>query len=98
MKTAQDIVIRPIITERSMMGIQQGKYTFEVAPRCNKIEIAKAVEELFPGTKVKDVNTMHVRGRMKRMGRTMGMTRSWKKAIVTIKPDSKKIEFFESMM
>ena len=98
MKTAQDIVIRPIISERSMLGIQQGKYTFEVAPGCNKIEIAKAVEELFPGTKVKAVNTMHVRGRMKRMGRSAGMTRSWKKAIVTIKPDSKKIEFFESMM
>ena len=98
MKTAQDIVIRPIISERSMMGIQQGKYTFVVAPGCNQIEIAKAVEELFPGTKVKAVNTMHVRGRMKRMGRSAGMTRSWKKAIVTIKPDSKKIEFFESMM
>ncbi len=98
MKTAQDIVIRPIITERSMGGIAAGKYTFEVAKDANKSEIAEAVETLFPGTKVKAVNTMHVRGRQKRMGRNVGMTRSWKKAVVTIKADSKKIEFFESMV
>ena len=98
MKTAHDIILKPVITEASMQGIANKKYTFQVAKDANKIEIAKAVEELFPGTKVKAVNTMHVRGRMKRMGRSAGMTRSWKKAIVTIKPDSKKIEFFESMM
>lgn len=98
MKTAQDIVIRPIITERSMSGLAVGKYTFEVAKDANKIEIAKAVETLFPGTKVDAVNTMHVRGKMKRMGKNQGMTKSWKKAVVTIKADSKKIEFFESMI
>lgn len=98
MKAPQDIVIRPIITERSMKGIGAGKYTFEVAKDANKIEIAEAVEKLFPGTKVSAVNTLHVRGKIKRMGRSSGKTRSWKKAVVTIKPESKKIEFFESMM
>ncbi|MFV0497072.1 MAG: 50S ribosomal protein L23 [Candidatus Fimivivens sp.] len=98
MKTAQDIVIRPIITERSMSGLAGGKYTFEVAKDANKIEIASAVEKLFPGTKVAAVNTMNVRGKMKRMGKTQGLTRGWKKAVVTIKADSKKIEFFESMI
>ena len=97
MKMAQDIVLRPVITERSMGALAQGKYTFEVAKDANKIEIAKAVESLFPGTKVSAVNTMHVRGRFKRMGRNEGYTKSWKKAIVTVTKDSKKIEFFESM-
>ena len=98
MKAAQDIIIRPVITERSMGGIATGKYTFEVAKDANKIEIAEAVEILFPGTKVASGNTMHVRGKQKRMGRNVGMTKSWKKAVVTIKADSKKIEFFESMV
>lgn len=98
MKTAQDIVIRPIITERSMSGLASGKYTFEVAKDANKIEIATVIETLFPGTKVDAVNTMNVRGKMKRMGKTQGLTRGWKKAVVTIKADSKKIEFFESMI
>ena len=98
MKAAQDIIIRPVITERSMGGIAAGKYTFEVAKDANKIEIAEAVEILFPGTKVASVNTMHVCGKQKRMGRNVGMTKSWKKAVVTIKADSKKIEFFESMV
>ena len=98
MKAAQDIIIRPVITERSMGGIAAGKYTFEVAKDANKIEITEAVEILFPGTKVASVNTMHVRGKQKRMGRNVGMTKSWKKAVVTIKADSKKIEFFESMV
>lgn len=97
MKTAQDIILRPIITERSMEGVAMRKYTFEVAKTAGKIEIGKAVEELFPGTKVKSVNTMHVRGRMRRQGRSSGYTASWKKAIVTLKNDSKGIEFFESM-
>lgn len=98
MKTAQDIVIRPVVTERSMGGIATGRYTFEVAKDANKIEIASAIETLFPGTKVAAVNTMNVRGKQKRMGKNVGMTRSWKKAIVTVKADSKKIEFFESMV
>lgn len=98
MKSAQDVILRPVITERSMAGIAQRKYTFKVAKEAGKIEIAKAVEELFPGTKVKSVNTMNVRGRQKRQGRFIGYTASWKKAIVTLKEDSKGIEFFESML
>lgn len=98
MKVAQDIIIRPIITERSMAGIAEGKYTFEVATSANKIEIAKAIETLFAGTKVDSVNTMHVNGKYKRMGAHAGYRKSWKKAIVKITTDSKKIEFFESMM
>lgn len=90
--------MKPIITERSMSGIAQGKYTFEVQKTANKLEIAEAVEKLFPGTKVASVNTMNVRGKQKRMGKNVGTTRSWKKAVVTIKADSKKIEFFESMV
>ena len=96
--TAHDIIIRPIITERSMAGAQQKKYTFEVAKNANKIEIAKAIAEVFDGVKVAKVNTMHVRGRMRRQGRFEGYTPSWKKAIVTLTEDSKSIEFFEGMM
>ena len=91
--TAQDIVIRPVITEKSMLGAAEKKYTFEVAKTANKIEIAKAVEELFK-VKVAKVNTVHVRGQLRRQGRSQGYTPSWKKAYVTLTPDSKKIEFF----
>ena len=94
---AQDIVIRPIITEKSMLGIAEKKYTFEVAKSATKIDIARAVEELFK-VKVERVNTVHVRGRMRRQGRFEGYTRSWKKAYVTLTADSKTIEFFEGMM
>lgn len=97
-KTPQDIILAPVITERSMENIQLRKYTFKVATDAGKIEIGKAVEALFPGTKVAAVNTMHVRGRLKRQGRHQGYTASWKKAIVTLKEDSKGIEFFESML
>lgn len=95
-KTAQDIIIRPVITEKSMMGISSKRYTFRVAMDANKIEIAKAVEVLF-GVKVAKVNTLHVKGRAKRVGRNSGYTSNWKKAIVTLKPESKTIEFFEGM-
>lgn len=94
---AQDIIVRPIITEKSMMGIAEKKYTFEVAKSATKIDIARAVEELFK-VKVQRVNTVHVRGRMRRQGRFEGYTRSWKKAYVTLTADSKTIEFFEGMM
>jgi large subunit ribosomal protein L23 len=94
---AQEVVITPIITERSMDLLQQGKYTFKVDKRCNKIEIGKAVEELF-GVKVARVNTMNVLGRKKRMGLHTGFTPGWKKAIVTLTEDSKTIEFFDGMM
>ena len=94
---AQDLIIRPIITEKSMSGIGAKKYTFKVAENATKIDIAKAVEELF-GVKVAKVNTLHVRGHLRRQGRTQGYTPSWKKAVVTLKPESKTIEFFEGMM
>ena len=94
---AQDIVIRPIITEKAMIGISDNKYTFEVAKSATKIDISRAVEELFK-VKVAKVNTVHVRGQLRRQGRSEGYTRSWKKAFVTLTKDSKKIEFFEGMM
>lgn len=95
--TAQDIIIKPIITEKSMSGLQENKYTFKVAKNANKIEIAKAVEELF-GVQVASVNTMNCRGRSKRVGLSRGVTPSWKKAIVTLAEGSKTIEFFDGMM
>ena len=94
---AHDIIIRPIITEKSMMGIAEKKSTFEVAKTAKKIDIANAVEEAFK-VKVAKVNTVSVRGRLKRQGRTQGYTKSWKKAVVTLTEDSKSIEFFEGMM
>ena len=97
MKTAQDIIIAPVITEASMAAIAQKKYTFRVMKKVNKQEIAAAVEELF-SVKVAKVNTINVRGRSKRMGLHSGKTADWKKAIVTLKADSKGIEFFESML
>jgi large subunit ribosomal protein L23 len=96
MKAAQDIIIRPIITEKSMTGIPLKKYTFKVANDANKIEIAQAVETLF-GVKVLKVNTLNVRGRSKTYGKFTGYTSNWKKAIVTLKTESKTIEFFEGM-
>ena len=97
MKLAQEIIIKPIITEASMMGVMTKKYTFKVANDANKIEIAKAVEELF-GVKVAKVNTVTVNGKLRRYGRFEGYTASWKKAIVTLTEDSKTIEFFDGMM
>lgn len=97
MKTAQDIIIKPVITEKSMDQLQTGKYTFKVAKDATKSEIKKAVEKLF-NVNVAKVTTMNVKGKMKRVGRYEGMTSSWKKAIVTLTPDSKTIEFFEGMV
>ena len=95
--TAQDIIIAPLITEKSMSGIADKKYTFKVAKNANKYQIADAVEELFK-VKVEKVNTINVRGQARRMGRYEGTTSSWKKAIVTLKKDSKSIEFFDGLM
>ena len=94
---AQDIIIRPIITEKAMNGIASKKYTFEVAKNATKIDIKRAVEELFK-VKVVKVNTVHVRGQLRRQGRSQGYTRSWKKAIVKLKDSSKTIPFFEGMI
>ena len=97
MKLAYDIIKKPVITERSMMGAQDNKYTFEVAVDAGKIEIKKAVEEIF-GVKVAKVNTISVRGRYRRQGMHAGYTAKSKKAIVTLTADSKEIEFFNSMV
>ena len=95
-KFAQDIILKPVVTEESMLGTAMKKYTFIVDKRANKIEIAKAVEELF-GVEVKDVNTMNVRGHLRRYGRFEGYKPSYKKAIVTLTEASKTIEFFDGM-
>lgn len=97
-KTVHDIIIRPIITEASVDALADRKYTFEVAKDANKIEIKKAVEKLFKDVKVAKVNTMNVRGKKKRMGRNEGYTTAWKKAIVTVTPESKTIEIFDGMI
>lgn len=96
MKLANEIIIAPVITEKSMYGIPNKVYTFKVAKDSNKVEIAKAVESLF-GVKVVKVNTISVKGRFKRMGRNEGYRPDWKKAIVTLSEDSKEIEFFAGM-
>ncbi len=97
MKTAQDIIIAPVITEKSMSGIADKKYTFKVAKDANKYQIADAVEKLFK-VDVAKVNTINVRGKARRMGRYEGYTAAYKKAIVTLKPDSKAIEFFDGLI
>ena len=96
--TAYDIIIRPVITERSMANVADKKYVFEVAPSAGKIEIGKAVEEIF-GVKVAKANTINVPGKAKRMGAARpGRTKDWKKAIVQLTNDSKTIEIFEGMV
>ncbi|WP_432404494.1 50S ribosomal protein L23 [Wukongibacter sp. M2B1] len=96
MRTPYDIVIKPIITEKSMEDMAESKYTFEVDKTANKAEVKKAVEQLF-GVKVDKVSTMNVKGKEKRMGRHVGRRKDWKKAIVKLTADSKPIEFFEGM-
>ena len=98
MTKAYDIIKRPLITEQSMEQTEMKRYTFEVAKTANKIEIKKAVEEIF-GVKVAKVNTMNVNGKSKRMGAARpGRTKDWKKAIVQLTEDSKTIELFEGMV
>ena len=97
MKTAYDIIIKPIITEQSMEATEEKKYVFQVATDANKIEIKKAVEEIF-GVKVEKVNTIRMDGKEKRMGVHVGRRASWKKAMVKLTAESKTIEFFEGMV
>ena len=97
MKAAQEIILAPVVTERAMGGFADKKYTFKVATDATKIDIARACEELF-GVKVEKVNTVNVSGHKRRMGRYEGYTADWKKAIVTLKADSKTIEFFDGLM
>ncbi len=97
MRTAYDIIKRPVITEQSMEATEMKRYVFEVAKDSNKIEIAKAIEEIF-AVKVSKVNTLNMQGKLKRSGRyPAGRRPSWKKAIVTLTADSKPIELFEGM-
>ena len=98
MTNVYDIIIRPIITERSMEAIDAKKYVFEVAPEAGKVEIKNAVEKIF-GVKVAKVNTINYDGKTKRLGAGRpGSRKSWKKAYVQLTADSKTIEFFEGMV
>ena len=94
--TAYEIIKRPIVTEQSMDQMADRKYTFEVDPSANKIEIKKAVEEIF-GVTVEKVTTMNMDGKVKRMGMNIGKRANWKKAVVKLTEKSKTIEFFEGM-
>ena len=97
MKSVYDIVIRPVITEQSMEDLDIKKYAFEVDKDANKIEIKKAIEEIFGVTVIK-VTTTHMRGKTKRVGANpSGTSKSWKKAVVKLSEDSKNIEIFENM-
>ena len=93
--TSHDILKRPIITEQSMEGVAEKKYTFEVASDANKIQIKKAVEEIFK-VKVQKVTTINYMGKTKRMGVHVGKRADWKKAVVKLTADSKTIELFEN--
>ena len=95
--TAYEIIKRPIVTEQSMGQMADRKYTFEVDPSANKIEIKKAVEEIF-GVTVEKVTTMNMDGKVKRMGMNIGKRANWKKAVVKLTEKSKTIEFFDGLM
>lgn len=97
MKSPFDIIIAPVITEKSMADMAENKYTFRVDSKCNKAEIRHAVEEAFDGVRVKRVNTITMKGKTKRVGNHKTKSSDWKKAIVTLTEDSKEIEFFEGM-
>ena len=96
MKNPHDIILRPVLTEASYMGIADKRYVFEVVKTANRTEIKLALEAIF-GIKVEKVNTLRTLGKIKRQGRTSGRTPEIKKAYVTLKKDSKPIEFFEGM-
>ena len=98
MKSPQDIIIAPVITEKSMAGITTQTSTFKVACDAERSEIAQASECLGPGTMVGEGNTMNVAGKAKRMGMNQGYRSDWKKAIVTLAEGSNGIEFFETML
>lgn len=96
MKTAYDVILKPVISERSMDDAAARKYTFKVALDANKTEVKHALEEIFE-IEIDKVNIMNIRAKKKRQGRTVGMTSRSKKAIVTLKPNSKEIEFFQGL-
>ncbi len=91
----REVIVRPVITEESMKGVEEGRYVFAVHPRATKVDIREAVEKLFR-VRVEKVNTLWVRGKKRRRGRTEGMTSPWKKAVVKLAP-GQKIEFFEGL-
>ena len=98
MKNAYDVIVKPIITEQSMEATEEKKYVFQVAVDATKIDIKRAVEQIF-GVKVEKVNTINMQGKEKRQGAyPAGCRASWKKAMVKLTPDSKSIEFFEGMV
>ena len=97
MKSAYDIIKKPVLTEKSYQDMAEKKFTFQVDVRANKTEIKQALESIFEGVKVESVNTMRTMGKIKRQGRFSGRTPEVKKAIVTLKKDSKPIPFFEGM-
>ena len=92
-----DVILKPVITEKSMAGMSEKKYTFLVHPEANKAMIRDAVEKMFEGTKVRKVNTMNIPGKTKRRGMTVGKTAKTKKAIVQLTADSKEIEIYEGL-
>ena len=92
-----DVILKPVITEKSMNAMTEKKYTFLVNPEANKSMIKEAVEKMFPGTKVESVNTMNLDGKTKRRGMTFGKTAKTKKAIVKLTEDSKEIEIFQGL-
>lgn len=93
---AEDIILKPVLTEKAYADMDKKKYVFIVATSANKTEIKKAVEKLF-NVKVESVNTVSRKGKLKRMGRNEGYTAETKKAVVQLKADSKAIEFFSSL-
>ena len=92
-----DVILKPVITEKTMNQMSEKKYTFYVHPEANKSQIKEAVEKMFDGTKVASVNTINADGKTKRRGMTYGKTAKTKKAIVTLTEDSKDIEIFEGL-
>lgn len=92
-----DVILKPVITERSMEDMGNKKYTFLVHPEANKTQIKEAVERMFEGTKVAKVNTMNINGKLRRRGRTVGRTAAKKKAIVQLTQESAEIEIFSGL-
>ena len=92
-----DVILKPVVTEKSMNAMASKKYTFLVHTEANKCQIKEAVEKMFPGTKVASVNTMNLEGKTKRRGNTFGKTSKTKKAIVKLTEDSKEIEVFSGL-
>mgnify|MGYP000961380408 FL=1 len=92
-----DVILKPVITEKSMNDMSEKKYTFLVHPTATKVQVKDAVEKMFDGVKVEKVNTMNLEGKLKRRGRTAGKTAKMKKAIVKLTESSQDIDFFQGM-